>query len=50
MTTKERLTLKRASARRPSGEWSDDDFVLADGAIVGGIMKVTAVPEDAPSV
>jgi hypothetical protein len=44
-----RLVLKRASASRPSGEWSDDDFdVLADGAIVGGNMKVTAVPEDAP--
>jgi hypothetical protein len=26
------LILKRASASRPSGEWSDDDYdVLADG-------------------
>jgi hypothetical protein len=26
------LTLKRASASRPSGEWSDDDYdVLTDG-------------------
>jgi hypothetical protein len=26
------LTLKRASASRPSGEWDDDDYdVLADG-------------------
>jgi Rap1a immunity proteins len=30
------LILKRASASRSSGEWSDDDFdVLADGAVVG---------------
>ena len=28
------LMLKRASALRPSGEWSDDDFdVLADGVV-----------------
>jgi hypothetical protein len=27
------LTLKRASASRPSGEWKDDDYdVLADGS------------------
>jgi hypothetical protein len=32
------LILKRASASRSSGEWSDDDFdVLADGAVVGRI-------------
>jgi hypothetical protein len=36
------LILKRASASRSSGEWNDHDFdVLADGAIVDGIMKVT---------
>ena len=30
---------------RPSGEWKDDDFdVLADGAVVGRIMKAAAVP------
>src|SRR5262249_8817232 len=34
------LTLKRASTSRPSGEWNDDDFdVLADGVVVGRIMK-----------
>jgi hypothetical protein len=34
------LMLKRASASRPSGEWSDDDYdVLADGIVVGRIMK-----------
>jgi hypothetical protein len=38
------LVLKRASASRPSGEWNDDDFdVLADGVIVGRIMKAAAV-------
>jgi len=30
-------------ASRPSGEWSDDDFdVLADGDVVGRIMKIHA--------
>jgi hypothetical protein len=30
------LILKRASASRPSCEWSDDDFdVIADGVVVG---------------
>jgi hypothetical protein len=39
------LILKRASASRPSGEWSDDDYdVLADGIVVGRIMKAAAVP------
>jgi hypothetical protein len=33
--TADYLILRRASASRPSGEWSDDDFdVLADGAVV----------------
>jgi hypothetical protein len=28
------------AASRPSGEWSDDDYdVLADGVVVGRIMK-----------
>src|SRR2546421_4185604 len=39
------LLLKRASASRPSGDWNDDDFdVLADGVVVGRIMKAAAVP------
>ena len=39
------LVLKRASASRPSGEWNDDDFdVLADGVVVGRIVKAAAVP------
>jgi hypothetical protein len=43
------LILKRASASRPSGEWSDDDFdVLADGAVVGRIFKANAAPVGAP--
>jgi hypothetical protein len=40
------LILKRASASRPSGQWSDDDFdVLADGAVVGRILSASA-PQD----
>jgi hypothetical protein len=43
------LILKRASASRSSGEWSDDDYdVLADGVVVGRIMKAAAAPVDAP--
>jgi hypothetical protein len=39
------LPLKRASASRPSGDWNEDDYdVLADGALVGRIMKAAAVP------
>jgi len=39
------LVLKRASASRPSGEWNDDDFdVLADGVVIGRILKVHAAP------
>ena len=42
---KDYLTLRRASASRPSGDWNDDDFdVLADGVVVGRIMKAAAVP------
>jgi hypothetical protein len=42
MTT---LILKRVSASRPSGEWSEDDYdVLADGAVVGRIFKANASP------
>ena len=43
------LTLKRASVSRPSGEWNDDDFdVLADGAVVGRIMKTAAASVGLP--
>ena len=39
------LVLNRASTSRSSGEWNDDDFdVLADGVVVGRIMKAAAVP------
>jgi ADP-ribosylglycohydrolase len=42
------LILKRAAASRSSGEWSDDDYdVLADGVVVGRIMKAAAKPADA---
>jgi hypothetical protein len=40
---KDYLTLTHASASRPSGEWGDDDYdVLADGVVVGRIMRVSA--------
>ena len=43
--TSGQLILKRASASRPSGEWSDDDYdVLADGRVVGRIMHAAAAP------
>jgi hypothetical protein len=41
------LILKRASASRSSGEWSDDDYdVPEDGVIVGCIFKVPIAPQD----
>jgi hypothetical protein len=43
------LILKRASASRSSGEWSDDDYdVLAEGAVVGRIFKANATPVGTP--
>src|SRR5262249_17945229 len=46
---KDYLILKRASASRTSGQWKEDDFdVLADGVVVGRIMKAAAPPVDAP--
>jgi hypothetical protein len=40
MMMTEHLILKRAAASRSSGEWNDDDYdVLADGIVVGRIMK-----------
>jgi hypothetical protein len=42
---KDYLVLKRASVSRLSGEWSEDDYdVLADGVVVGRIMKAAAGP------
>ena len=42
---KDYLILKRASASRPSGEWSNDDYdVLADGEVVGRTFKANAAP------
>jgi hypothetical protein len=42
---REVLILKRASASRSSGHWSDDDYdVLCDGAVVGRIFKANAAP------
>jgi len=46
---KDYLVLKRASASRLSGEWSDDDYdVLSDGIVVGRIMKAAAAPVGQP--
>ena len=43
------LILKPASASRPSGAWNDDDVdVLANGVVVGRIMKAAAAPVDQP--
>jgi len=46
----DKLVLKRASASRLSGEWSDDDYgVLAAGIVVGRIiMKSAAAPVGQP--
>jgi hypothetical protein len=41
----QQLTLKSASQSGPSGEWNEDDYdVVADGVVVGRIMKAAAVP------
>ena len=46
---KDYLILKRAAASRSSGEWSEDDFdVLANGIVVGRIMKSGAAPVGMP--
>jgi hypothetical protein len=46
---KDYLVPKRASASRTSGEWREDDFdVLADGVVVGRIMKAEAAPVGTP--
>ena len=43
---KDYLILKRASASRLSGNWNEDDFdVVANGEVVGRIMKVHAAPD-----
>src|SRR5215471_12151804 len=49
LSARNSLILKRAATSRPSGEWNDDDFdVLADGAVVGRIMKANAAPVGSP--
>jgi hypothetical protein len=48
---KDYLIFKRASASRSSGEWSDDDYdVLAEGEVVGRIMKANAAPVGTPGM
>jgi len=45
----DQLILKRASASRPSGERSGDDYdVLADGVVVGRIMRALIAPIETP--
>jgi hypothetical protein len=49
LAARQTLILKRASASRPSGQWSEDDFdVLADGVVVGRIFKANAAPVGEP--
>ena len=46
---KDYLTLRRASASRPSGEWKNDDYdVLAHGEAVGRIFNANATPVGSP--
>jgi hypothetical protein len=46
---KDYLILKRASARRPSGQWNEEDFdVLANGGVVGRIFKANGAPVGSP--
>ena len=41
--------IKRASASRSSGEWSERDYdVLADGVVIGRIMGAAAALEGMP--
>jgi hypothetical protein len=36
------LILKRATASRPSGQWTEDDYdVLEDGTVLGRIFKAS---------
>jgi hypothetical protein len=43
------LILKRGSASRSSGQWSDDDYdVLENGVVVGRISKEQVAPPDRP--
>jgi hypothetical protein len=43
------LILKRALASRSSGEWSDDDYdVLAEGIVIGRVMKAAAASVGTP--
>jgi hypothetical protein len=44
-----RLTLKRASKSRPSGQWSDDDYDVFDGdQHIGRIMWTHAASKETP--
>src|SRR5262249_61185416 len=48
-TDMSQLILKRASASRSSGEWSDDDYdVLCEGEVVGRIFNAASSPVGSP--
>ena len=43
--------LKRASASRPDGQWSDEDYdVLAEGKVVGHIYEPAGSRFDPPEL
>jgi hypothetical protein len=49
VSARAQLILKRASARRPSDDWSADDYdVLADSVVVGRIMRAIVAPVGSP--
>jgi hypothetical protein len=49
IATTSSLILKRAAASRTFGEWREDDYdVVADGIVVGRIMKAAAALEGTP--
>jgi hypothetical protein len=40
-----RFRSRGSSASRPCGDWNDDDFnMLADGVVLGRIMRAAAAP------
>jgi hypothetical protein len=43
------MACRCGSASRPSGEWNEDDYdILADGTVVGRILKVHTAPVGMP--
>jgi hypothetical protein len=49
ITSRDTANPQEPRASRPSGEWNEDDYdVLADGAVVGRLMKAAASPVGLP--